>query len=214
LGGGEQSAQRWLLTIWTVIVVGAFITILRRRMNVLIGRLSDAARTDPLTALLNRRGFQDVFDLELERSRRSGRPCALLVADLDHFKRVNDLLGHPAGDQRLQRFAALLGLTEEHVQRVKLAGVLHDIGKVGVPDAVLQKAGPLDEGEWDEMRKHCELGSRLLSGAGLEDIASWVLQSHERPDGRGYPAGLAGSEISPEARILAVADAYEAMVAD
>jgi HD-GYP domain-containing protein (c-di-GMP phosphodiesterase class II) len=110
--------------------------------------------------------------------------------------------------------AAELGLDEERIERVKLAGVLHDIGKVGVPDTVLQKAGPLDDGEWEEIQKHCELGSRLLSGAGLEDIAGWVLAHHERPDGAGYPAGLSRSEIPPEARILAVADAYEAMVAD
>src|SRR4051794_30781022 len=63
VGGGGESAQRWLLTIWTVIVVAAFIAILRRRMNILIAKLSDAARTDPLTGLLNRRGFQDIFDL-------------------------------------------------------------------------------------------------------------------------------------------------------
>jgi diguanylate cyclase (GGDEF)-like protein len=365
LGGGDESGQRWLVTTWTVIVVGAFIAILRRRMSNLIARLSDAARTDPLTQLLNRRGFHDVFDLELERSRRSGRPCALLMADLDHFKRVNDVLGHPAGDERLRKFAQLLdagkrridasarmggeefalllpetdehgayviaerlrhkvrdafapeqialtvsfgvaaypnhgatapqllqaadqalyvakelgrdrtaiyrpevtaqmlstedrsamradgylsamlvlaeavdlrdagspahsetvgryaemiaaelGLGEDRVERVKLAGVLHDIGKVGVPDSVLQKAGPLDDGEWAEVQKHCELGSRLLSGAGLEDIADWVLAHHERPDGTGYPAGLSGGEIPPEARILAVADAYEAMVGD
>ena len=108
LGGGDESGQRWLVTTWTVLVVGAFIAILRQRMNNLIARLSDAARTDPLTQLLNRRGFHDVFDLELERSRRSGRPCALLMADLDHFKRVNDVLGHPAGDARLRKFARLL----------------------------------------------------------------------------------------------------------
>jgi diguanylate cyclase (GGDEF)-like protein/putative nucleotidyltransferase with HDIG domain len=365
LGGGDESAQRWLLTIWTMIVVGAFIAILRQRMRGLIARLSDAARTDPLTELLNRRGFGDVFDLELERSRRSGRPCALVMADLDHFKRVNDMLGHPAGDERLRKFATLLeagkrridaaarmggeefalllpetdehgayviaerlrhsvrdafapdqlaltvsfgvaaypnhgasgdqllqaadqalyvakelgrdrtaiyraevsahmlsvkdraamrsegylsamlvlaeavdlrdagsaahsetvgryaemiaaelGLEEERIERVKLAGVLHDIGKVGTPDVLLQKAGPLDEDEWEEIRGHCELGSRLLSGAGLEDIAGWVIAHHERPDGQGYPGGLAGSEIPPEARILAVADAYEAMVVD
>ena len=110
--------------------------------------------------------------------------------------------------------AAELGLAEEHVARVKLAGVLHDIGKVGVPDAVLQKAGPLDEHEWEEMRKHCELGSRLLGGAGLDDIAGWVMCHHERPDGKGYPGGLERTEIPPESRILAVADAYEAMVSD
>jgi diguanylate cyclase (GGDEF)-like protein len=365
VGGGSQSADRWLLTVWTVIVVGAFIAILSHRMSGLIGRLSDAARRDPLTGLLNRRGFKDVFDLELERSRRSGRPCALLIGDLDHFKRVNDLLGHPAGDERLKRFgnlldtgkrridavarmggeefalllpetdehggyviaerlrhkvrdafstdqvaltvsfgvaaypnhggsgdqllqaadqalyvakelgrdrtalfraevtarvmaskeqadlraegylsamlvlaeavdirdagsplhsetvgryaeliAAELGLEAEHVERVKLAGILHDIGKVGVPDAILQKAGPLDDSDWEELHKHCELGSRLLSGAGLDDIGAWVLCHHERVDGTGYPDRLDAEEIPLEARILAVADAYEAMIAD
>jgi HD-GYP domain-containing protein (c-di-GMP phosphodiesterase class II) len=126
--------------------------------------------------------------------------------------------GSPAHSETVGRYAEMiaaeLGLEPERVERVKLAGVLHDIGKVGVPDEVLQKATPLDDGEWQEVQKHCELGSRLLSGAGLEDIASWVLAHHERPDGTGYPAGLAGAEIPPEARILAVADAYEAMVAD
>jgi diguanylate cyclase (GGDEF)-like protein/putative nucleotidyltransferase with HDIG domain len=110
--------------------------------------------------------------------------------------------------------AAELDLGDERVERIRLAGVLHDIGKVGVPDAVLQKAGPLDESEWQQMRKHCELGAQLLSGAGLEDIGGWVLSHHERPDGQGYPAGLSAAEIPLESRILAVADAYEAMVAD
>jgi len=126
--------------------------------------------------------------------------------------------GSPVHSETVGRYAELIAaeleLEEEHIERVKLAGVLHDIGKVGVPDSILQKAAPLDEGDWQELRNHCELGSRLLSGAGLDDIASWVLAHHERPDGSGYPAGLTRSEIPPEARILAVADAYEAMVAD
>jgi HD-GYP domain-containing protein (c-di-GMP phosphodiesterase class II) len=78
-----------------------------------------------------------------------------------------------------------LELGDRRVERVRLAGVLHDVGKVGVPDDVLRKAGPLDEREWEEMRKHCELGARLLGGAGLEDIAAWVLAHHERPDSGG-----------------------------
>ncbi|HEX4717715.1 MAG TPA: HD domain-containing phosphohydrolase, partial [Thermoleophilaceae bacterium] len=79
---------------------------------------------------------------------------------------------------------------------------------------VLHKAGPLDGVERDEVQMHCELGARLLSRAGLEDIASWVLAHHERPDGLGYPGRLTTAEIPLEARILAVADAYAAMVAD
>ena len=120
--------------------------------------------------------------------------------------------------QTVGRYAKLLarelGLGDAGVERVHLAGVLHDVGKVGIPDSILQKPGALDDGEWAEMRKHPELGARILSGANLEDISGWVLAHHERPDGRGYPQGLAGDEIPVAARILAVADAYEAMTTD
>ena len=97
---------------------------------------------------------------------------------------------------------------------MRLAGLLHDIGKIGVPDTVLQKPGKLDDAEWAEIRKHPELGARILAGANLDAIAGWVIAHHERPDGRGYPSALPAEQIPLEARILAVADAYEAMTAD
>jgi diguanylate cyclase (GGDEF)-like protein/putative nucleotidyltransferase with HDIG domain len=107
-----------------------------------------------------------------------------------------------------------LGFEEEHVERVRLAGVLHDIGKIGVSDHVLSKPGPLDADEWQEMYTHPEIAARLLSRPGFEDLRAWILAHHERPDGIGYPYGLRADEIPVEARILAVADAYEAMTAD
>jgi diguanylate cyclase (GGDEF)-like protein len=110
--------------------------------------------------------------------------------------------------------ALALGLSEGRVERIRAAGVLHDIGKLGVADAVLKKPGPLTADEWDEMRRHAELGARILSHANLLDVSAWVLAHHERMDGRGYPDGLAGEAIPLESRILAVADAYEAMTAD
>jgi HD-GYP domain-containing protein (c-di-GMP phosphodiesterase class II) len=90
--------------------------------------------------------------------------------------------------------------------------VLHDVGKIGVSDAILRKPGPLTEEEYVQMRKHPEIGARILGGSGLNDIRDWILAHHERPDGRGYPSGL--REIPLEARILAVGDAYEAMTSD
>jgi len=113
-----------------------------------------------------------------------------------------------------EQVARELGFDAARVERVRVAGVLHDVGKVGVADATLRKAGPLDADEWAEMRRHPELGAKILANAGLEDVAAWVLAHHERVDGSGYPAGLPAEQIPVEARILAVADAYEAMTAD
>jgi len=364
-GPAPDAAARWLLTLGTVVTVGVLAGALHDRAERLIDRLADAARTDALTGLLNRRGFEERMAAELERANRTGRPVTVVVGDLDHFKTVNDRFGHRIGDQALQRFAwvaggvkrrmddlariggeefalvlpetdehggflvaerlrravreagladdaavtvsfgvascprhartgdqllhcadqalylakqlgrdrsvlfseevaesltigapddsrqafeqiaavlilaetldmrdsgtaahsqtvgrlceqiaTALGLPAERVERVRLAGLLHDLGKIGVADPILRKPGRLTEAEWEEMRKHPELGARILAGANLDDISAWVLAHHERPDGRGYPSGLAGAEIPLEARILAVADSYEAMTSD
>ncbi|MGZ4277450.1 MAG: diguanylate cyclase [Solirubrobacteraceae bacterium] len=113
-----------------------------------------------------------------------------------------------------ESIAAELGWEAERIERVHAAGVLHDIGKLGIADAVLHKPGALDDREWQEVRRHPEMGARILEHANLPDIAAWVLHHHERIDGRGYPGGLAGTAIPEESRILSVADAFEAMTAD
>ena len=113
-----------------------------------------------------------------------------------------------------RQIAIELGLAAERVDRIHAAGVLHDLGKLGIADAVLYKPGALDDAEWREIQRHPEIGARILEHAGLRDIAVWVRAHHERIDGGGYPDRLCDHEIALEARILAVADAYEAMIAD
>lgn len=361
---GQAEAGRWLVLIGTVGVIGVLADILRSRSEVLISRLSEVARTDSLTGLLNRRGFEERLEEELQRASRNGGSVSLVVGDLDHFKLVNDRFGHHVGDDALRRFSELvaeskrvidgagriggeefalvlpdtdsagahvlserlrrrvrdalldyglplsvslgiatyprhgqsgdellrradqamylakrlgrdrsviysselsqtmeiepielagklehvpavlilaetldlrdtgtalhsqtvgryaemiaqaLGLEEERVERIRLAGLLHDIGKIGLPDPILRKPGRLDPSEWEEIRKHPELGARILAGANLDDISIWVLAHHERPDGTGYPMGLSDDEIPLEAKILSVADAFEAMTAE
>jgi two-component system cell cycle response regulator len=333
----------------------------RGRIRALTTRISTAARSDPLTGLLNRRSFDELLELELERSRRTGRPLSVLLGDLDRFAAVNEEKGHVVGDAALElvardlgkwkrridraartggdEFALLLPETDErgayilaerlrrathrsfgdapvplticfgvashpghggdgttlmrsaesamlaakelgrdrsviysaevvrmlgatgppgdlqlatvialaealdirdtgtakhshlvgryselmaielglepaHVERVRIAGILHDVGKIGVSDAVLSKPGPLSADEWIEMKTHPEIAARLLSRPEFDDLRGWILAHHERPDGCGYPFGLSAGEIPLEARILAVADAFEAMTAD
>jgi diguanylate cyclase (GGDEF)-like protein len=117
--------------------------------------------------------------------------------------------------QRVARYAAelgrALGLSEDRLEMLRTAGVLHDVGKIGIPDAVLLKPAKLDADEFAVMRRHSELGRDIIAGAGLEEIATWVMHLHERFDGRGYPDGLATEEIPLESRILHCADALEAM---
>jgi diguanylate cyclase (GGDEF)-like protein/putative nucleotidyltransferase with HDIG domain len=146
---------------------------------------------------------------------RGGNLAAVLA--LTEVLDIRDA-GTASHSQTVGRYAETiareLGLSDELVERVRLAGILHDVGKIAVPDGVLNKPGPLDDDEYEQMKKHPEVGALIVDGADLKDVASWVIAHHERPDGSGYPHGLEGEEIPLEARILAVADAYEAMTVD
>jgi len=120
--------------------------------------------------------------------------------------------------QTVARYAELmareLGFSDERAERVRLAGLVHDIGKTGVSDRLMAKSGPLDPDEWRSIRTHPEIGARLLAHPEFDDLRAWVLAHHERPDGKGYPFGLTEGDIPIESRILAIADAYEAMTSE
>jgi diguanylate cyclase (GGDEF)-like protein/putative nucleotidyltransferase with HDIG domain len=120
--------------------------------------------------------------------------------------------------QTVARYAEMiadqLGLDAARTKQIRLAGAVHDLGKIGLPDHVLLKPGALTADEWQQMQRHPEIGAQLLESAGFPEPAGWVHSHHERPDGTGYPLGLSGSDVSLEARILAVADSYEAMTSD
>ncbi len=357
--------SEWIATIGTLTVAGVVIAFIRDRLIGLIENLTDAARSDSLTGLLNRRGFEETFDMEIERARRADRSLSVVVGDIDSFKLINDRLGHGSGDQvlrhigttirntkrswdsaariggdefavlapdtdehgayvlaerlrleieqtfesagsgqmtasfgvvsfpihgqtadalltaadqalyaakrlgrnravissaevpgilaraprgrddvhvelaallnlaealdvrdsgsathsqRVGRYAELiareLGLPPESVERVRIAGVLHDVGRVGIPDDLLRKSGPLTDEEWEWVRSHPAVGARMLETTDFGDIGEWILAHHERPDGTGYPAGRGADEVPLEASILSVADAYEAMTAE
>jgi diguanylate cyclase (GGDEF)-like protein len=108
--------------------------------------------------------------------------------------------------------AEAIGLSPEEVSRVSTAALLHDIGKIGIPDKVLNKKGKLNKEDWEAIKTHPRLGAIIVGNVpNLVPCVSSILHHHERWDGGGYPEGLKGEEISMEARILAIADSYEAM---
>ncbi len=119
--------------------------------------------------------------------------------------------------ERVSVFATAIaraaGLSEHNVERLRVAGLLHDIGKVRVSDLILNKPGPLTDEEWECMKKHPAVGAKIVAGvSSLRDIAPIIHHHHEYYDGSGYPAGLAGQDIPLLARILTVADGFEAMI--
>jgi putative nucleotidyltransferase with HDIG domain len=110
--------------------------------------------------------------------------------------------------------AGELGLAGPRLVRMRRAALLHDIGKLAVPDAILAKPGPLTEDELAIVKQHTTWGHRIARTAGLMVEGRWILHHHERPDGRGYPLGLRGNAIPLESRIILVADAYDAITSD
>ena len=123
-----------------------------------------------------------------------------------HTQRVTDLCLHLAEE---------LGLPEERVQLLRLLAQYHDLGKVGIPDKILFKQGSLNDLELQEVQRHSEIGHRIaLSVNEARPIAEWILKHQEWWDGQGYPLGISGDDIPLECRILAIADAYDAMTSD
>jgi diguanylate cyclase (GGDEF)-like protein len=125
-------------------------------------------------------------------------------------------------DEHVERVAALsgavaeaLGQPEHEVQRIRVAAKLHDVGKTAIPATILDKPGPLDEREWEFMRRHPLIGERIVMAApALANTAPLIRSSHERIDGHGYPDGLAGEKIPLGSRIIAVCDTFDAMSSD
>jgi len=136
---------------------------------------------------------------------------AFAIDAKDHFTQ-----GH---SQKVSAYAVLaaeaLGMDESQIEEVRLAGVLHDIGKVGIPEAILNKSGPLNPDEWETMKTHVQFGARILEPLrGVMRIQQMVKHHHEFFDGSGYPDALSGDRIPLGARILALADAYDTITSD
>lgn len=176
-----------------------------------------ALRTNASTNL-NKLYVEADNNMYREKLYRSQSARSAIVQTLMKALEARDFIteGHA---ERLQimvaDMGAAMGLPPKNILDLRLLAQFHDIGKVGLRDRILFKNGPLSENERLEMQRHCEIGHRIaLSSPDLMHIADWVLKHHEWWNGQGYPLGLRGEEIPLECRILAVADAYDAMTSD
>lgn len=123
--------------------------------------------------------------------------------EMKHSERVGNLSAD---------IATSMNLTDEDVSQIRIAGLMHDIGKIGIDETILNKPMKLNDVEWKEIERHSEIGYRILSSVNeFSDIADFILEHHERWNGKGYPKGLSHEAISLQARIIAIADAYDAM---
>jgi HD-GYP domain-containing protein (c-di-GMP phosphodiesterase class II) len=137
------------------------------------------------------------------------------VVVLGHMVKDRQALGH---NRRVAQLCVQIGrqmaMTTAELRVLAQAGLLHDIGKLGIPDRILGKDAPLDESEWKLMKSHPEIGLSILGDARSRRELMAVLYHHERLDASGYPYGLAGEAIPIEARIVAAADTYDALTSD
>jgi putative nucleotidyltransferase with HDIG domain len=126
--------------------------------------------------------------------------------EMEHSKRVANIC---------EKVAQRMNLESHIVSKLKIAGLMHDIGKIGIPDSILDKPDRLTEEEFNQIRKHSEVGYRILSAANeFSEIADYILAHHERWDGKGYPKGLRGTDIPVYSRIISIADSFDAMTSD
>jgi diguanylate cyclase (GGDEF)-like protein len=159
-------------------------------------------------------------DERMYESKHTSRPSALsqsrdvLLAALD--ERYPDLSGHVSKvGELVELIGRSLGMPEGALGALRSAAELHDIGKVAIPDAIVGKPGPLDQEEWDFVRRHTVIGQRIVTAAPvLKGVGELIRHSHEAWNGSGYPDGLAGEAIPLGARVIAVCDSYDAMTSD
>ena len=155
---------------------------------------------------------RDERELERHRSGAEAAGMQALLAAVDAHDRYTAEHSRSVVDLAI-RVARRVGLREREVAQVEQVALLHDVGKVAIPDTILLKPGPLDMTEARVVRQHAAIGARIVASvSGLAHLAPAIRSSHERWDGRGYPDGLCAEEIPFPSRIAAVCDAYDAMV--
>jgi HD-GYP domain-containing protein (c-di-GMP phosphodiesterase class II) len=185
--------------------------------------------------VLNKRGHRKFNKSDLELFESLGHQIAIAIENAALYKELDELFlssiraiveavdakdpytrGHSARVVEYSlRIGEALNFNKEELKRLEVSAILHDVGKIGIPDSILGKPGRLNAKEYNYMKRHPELGSSIIEPiAELKALIPNILHHHERYDGKGYPKGLRGEEIPLYARIICIADSYDAMTTD
>lgn len=208
----DEETAGWLVQNFHILAKDETVTSLE--LSVSIG-YSTKQKTDELLLEVYKKAESYMYRKKLmESPSMRGKTINTIITTL-HEKNKREELHSRRVSELCEKMGKALRFSEDKVKELEMAGLLHDIGKIAVEEGILNKPGKLTEDEWEEIRKHSEVGYRILSTVNdLSEMAEYVLDHHERWDGKGYPRGLKGEEIPLEARIIAIADTYDAMVSE
>lgn len=157
----------------------------------------------------------DMYRHKLYESASMRSKTIELIMNTLYEKSNREMLHSNRVGQICEKIGTKMNLKKDEINQIRTAGLIHDIGKMGIDEKILNKPGKLSDDEWKEIQRHPEIGYRILSSVmEFSEMANCILEHHERWDGRGYPKGLKGEEISLQGRIVAVADSFDAMTSD
>jgi diguanylate cyclase (GGDEF)-like protein/PAS domain S-box-containing protein len=157
----------------------------------------------------------DMYRHKLYESASMRSKTIELIMNTLYEKSNREMMHSSRVGQICEKIGMRMKLDQDEINQIRTAGLIHDIGKMGIDEKILNKPGTLSDDEWKEIQRHPEIGYRILSSANeFSEMANCILEHHERWDGRGYPKGLKGEEISLQGRIVAVADSFDAMTSD
>lgn len=157
----------------------------------------------------------DMYRHKLYESASMRSKTIELIMNTLYEKSNREMMHSNRVGQICEKIGIRMKLDQDEINQIRTAGLIHDIGKMGIDEKILNKPGALCDEEWSEIKRHPEIGYRILSSVNeFSEMANCILEHHERWDGQGYPKGLKGEEISLQGRIVAVADSFDAMTSD
>jgi len=183
-------------------------------ISIFMGFAVKEISTDDLNEVFNN-AENELYRLRVFEGANIKRKAVDIILDTLFERSKKELIHSRKVSKYSIALAKRMEFSENDLKKIRLAGLLHDIGKIGVDEKILNKEGPLLEDEWEAIMKHSEIGKKILSTVEeLSDISKIVYELHEKWDGKGYPRGIAGEEISVFARLIAIADAFSSMTSD